>query len=434
MDSLDARQQESVPDKTDPGFAERVLAQLDAADRQRSRREARRLGLAALLLGLAGGIVLLAALPFRGAGVGTTTVALWATEALVVLGTVGYQEDGLLEHLHLDALPIGVALLVLLCCLLAIWRLSRFARVPGRRMRRRTFLLLFGLCIVALALALLTPLRGWQTGALRAGDTVLSTGSTDTVLVLGGNVRVAPGASGSVAVIFGNILIEGSVRGDVTALLGNVELAPSAVVAGNTIAVGGAVKAQPGSVVRGDVIGSAPLLTQPPRSFYARIRLALAAWTGLLLLGVILSAIFPWPLLLVGATARRLTWQSLLTALGGGIGLLLVIVPLTLSVAGLPIALALLLVTLLSWAFGLVAIGVAVGRRILRPLGFSRSTLLAAVCGLGLMGVLAAVPLIGPVLIIGSGLWGAGAAVISALDVDAAESLLVPVPRSRPGS
>jgi hypothetical protein len=49
------------------------------------------------------------------------------------------------------------------------------------------------------------------------------------------------------------------------------------------------------------------------------------------------------------------------------------------------------------------------------------------------MGIVAALPIAGPVLIIGSGLWGAGAAIISALDIDTAESLLVPgMPSSTP--
>lgn len=416
-------------------FAERVLSKLDVADRRRSQREARRLGLATVLLGFAGGVILIAAVPFQGAGVGTTTVALWATEALVVLNTLGHQEDRFLAHLHLDVLPIGVSLLVLLCCLLAVWHLAHLSRTPGHHLRRRTFLMLFGLAVIALALALLTPLRGLQTGALRIGDTTVQSSSHGAVLDIGGHVIAPHGSAAGIAVVFGDLTVNETIRGDVTAVLGNITLDPQAIVAGNAVAVGGSMRAQVGSIVRGDVIGSAPLLAQPPRTLYARIRLALAAWIALMLLGVILSALFPWPLLLVAATARRMTWQSMLTALGGGIGLVLVIVPLTLSVAGLPLALALVLVTVLSWAFGLVAIGVAVGRRLLRPFGLSRSTLFAAVCGLGVMGVVAAIPIAGPVLIIGSGLWGAGAALISALDIDTAESLLVPgMPPSAPPS
>ncbi len=416
-----------------PDFAERVLTKLDEADKRRSQREARRLGLATVLLGFAGGIILIAAVPFQGAGVGTTTVALWGAEALVVLNTLGHQEDRFLAYLHLDVLPIGVSLLVLLCCLLAIWRLAHLSRTPNHRLRRRTFLILFGLAVIALALALLTPLRGLQTGALRIGNTVVQPNRHGAILDIGGHVTVPGGSAAGLAVVFGDITVNGKVDGDVTAVLGNIALEPQAIVAGNAVTVGGSVRAQASSIVHGDVIGSAPLLAQPPRTLYARIRLALAAWIALMLLGVILSALFPWPLLLVAATARRMTWQSVLTALGGGIGLLLVIVPLTLSVAGLPIALALVLVTILSWAFGLVAIGVAVGRRLLRPFGLSRSTLFAAVCGLGVMGIVAALPIAGPVLIIGSGLWGAGAAIISALDIDTAESLLVPgMPSSTP--
>ncbi len=407
-----------------PGFTERVLAGLDGAERRRSQREARRLGVATLFIGVAIGLVLLAAVPFHGPGFGTRTIVLWLARALVVLNTLGRQEDALLARLHLDALPVGVTTLTLLSCLVAVWRLTTYNRRPGRRPRRRTFVALFALMAVALALALLTPLRAWQTGALRWGETNISDPSAGAVLVVNGNVTLSAGLNGGVSVIFGSAHVTGTVQGDVVAVLGGVVLNPGSLVQGDVIAVGGRVDNVGQSRILGDVIGSAPILTQSPRSGAARIRLALAAWVGLLLLGIMLSALFPWPMLLVAATARRFTWQSMLTASGAGIGLLLVIVPLALSVAGLPIAIALLTVTLLAWAFGLVAVGVALGRRMLRPFGKERSTLLAAVCGLGVLGAVSAIPLAGPVLIVAAGLLGAGAGVISALDADTAAGAL----------
>lgn len=409
------------------GFAERVLAGLGEAEHRRSRREARRLGVAMLLIGVGAGLVLLAAIPFRGPGVGTDTIVLWLARALVVLNTIGRQEDSLLAQLHLAFLPVGVTALVLASCLAGVWRLTTYRPRPGRRPRRRTFVALFALTVVALALALLTPLRAWQTGTLRWGGTDLTDSHAGAVLVMDGDARVPAGLDGGLSVIFGNATVGGQVQGDVVTVLGGVTVLPGAVVDGDVVAVGGRVYRLGQSQVVGDVIGSAPLLAQPPRTAAARIRLAIAAWIGLLLLGITLSALFPWPMLLVAATARRFSWQSLLTAAGAGIGLLLVIVPLALSVAGLPIAVALMLVTLLAWAFGLVAVGVALGRRLLRPFGQARSTPAAAVCGLGVLGAIAAIPIAGPLLIIAAGLLGAGAAVISALDADtAATALLAP--------
>ncbi|HEV7215823.1 MAG TPA: hypothetical protein VGP33_11940, partial [Chloroflexota bacterium] len=70
--------------------------------------------------------------------------------------------------------------------------------------------------------------------------------------------------------------------------------------------------------------------------------------------------------------------------------------------------------------------------------GLQRSTLPAAVFGLGVMGAVAAVPIGGPLLIVAAGLLGAGAAVISALDADTAAGALgnrVPMrERGSPGS
>jgi len=413
------------PSQLPANFTDRVLAGLDDAERRQSQREVRRLAVAMVGIGVAIGLVVLAAIPFRGPGVGTRTVVSWLGRALIALNTLGRQEDTLLAGLQLDLLPIGVTLLVLVCCLAGIWRLTRYERRPERRMRRRTFLILFGLSAVALALALLTPLRAWQSGALRIGPTTLRDAGAGTVLVLGGPATVTTGFDGGLSVIAGDAVISSNVRGDVVTVLGNVDLRSGAKVEGDAVAVGGRVYRAAGIPIGGDVIGSAPLLAQPARSAAARIRLAVAAWIGLLLLGVMLTALFPWPMLLVAATARRFSWQSLLTAAGAGIGLLLVIVPLALSVAGLPIAVALLFVTLLAWAFGLIAIGLALGRRLIRPFGFGHSTLLAAVCGLGLLGAVAAIPFLGPILICAAGLLGAGAAVISALDTETAATALI---------
>lgn len=409
---------------TSPGFVERVLSGLDVAERRRSQREARRLGVALLLIGVGIGLVFLAAIPFRGAGVGTRTTVLWLARALVALNTMGHAEDSLLARLQLTALPVAVTALVLISCLVGVWRLMTYTKRPGRQPRRRTFVALFALIAFALALALLTPLRAWQTGALRWGPTLLTDANAGTVLVVDGNAQAPAGLNGGLSVILGNATVSGTVQGDVVTVLGNIDLRPGAQIEGAVVAVGGRVFHLSQSQVLGDVVGSAPLLAQPPRSTAARIRLAIAAWIGLLFLGVTLTALFPWPMLLVAATARRFTWQSLLTAGGAGIGLLLVIVPLALSVAGLPIAVALLLVTSLAWAFGLVAVGVALGRRMLRPFGREHATLPAAVCGLGVLGVIAAIPIAGPVLIVAAGLLGGGAAVISALDADTAETAL----------
>jgi hypothetical protein len=83
------------------------------------------------------------------------------------------------------------------------------------------------------------------------------------------------------------------------------------------------------------------------------------------------------------------------------------------------------MVTLLGWSFGVVAIGMAVGRRILRPLGLGSSTTLAAVLGLGVLGALAAIPIVGPLLFLSAGLLGAGATVISVLDTDIAAAAAI---------
>jgi hypothetical protein len=415
----------NAPGRLSDGFAGRVLSELGNAQQQRSQREARRLAIALMLIGAGVGLVLIAAMPFRGPGVGTGTLISWLARTLVIIDTLAQQEEGLLSRLNVEELPLGATMLVLACCLGALWRLRHVQRTPSHRLRRRTFLGLFALTLVALALALLTPLRAWNSGALHWGATSLTDPTAGATLALLGPTTITQGLQGGLTVIGGDAIVNGAVSGDVVVVLGNVRLEQGAVINGEAVAVGGLVYRSSGSVVTGDVVGSAPLLNTPVHSAAARVRVFLAVWVGLLFLGTSLATLFPWPMLLVAATARRFSWQSFVTAAGAAIGVLLVIVPLALSVAGLPVALALLMVTLLGWSFGVVAIGMAVGRRILRPLGLGSSTTLAAVLGLGVLGALAAIPIVGPLLFLSAGLLGAGATVISVLDTDIAAAAAI---------
>src|SRR5207248_602851 len=80
------------------------------------------------------------------------------------------------------------------------------------------------------------------------------------------------------------------------------------------------------------------------------------------------------------------------------------VVPLGLSLAGLPFALLLSAAAALAWLFGMTASAVVVGRFIAQG---KASLLWAAAAGLVTLAVVMAVPVLGPVMVTLTGLTGA---------------------------
>jgi hypothetical protein len=183
-----------------------------------------------------------------------------------------------------------------------------------------------------------------------------------------------------------------------------------------------------GSVVGNRTVWSARQSVAPRPSLdfvIQRLRLAGLATAGLLLLGLGVWTLLPWPALVTTATARR--WRIRSAALG--IGTLmwapLIVAPLAVSLAGLPLAALLLLGLGGFWLIGVVSSAVRVGHRILRLGGRPHSTLSAALAGLVCLGLLPALPVVGSIALLLAGCVGLGAALLAIWDREAASDLAV---------
>jgi hypothetical protein len=140
------------------------------------------------------------------------------------------------------------------------------------------------------------------------------------------------------------------------------------------------------------------------------MRLGLAAGLALLLAGTCLVVVFPWQVVLISSTLRGAPLKSVAAGVMIFLTFVFLVVPLGLSLAGLPFALLLSAAAALAWLFGMAASAVLVGRFLAHgPV----SLLWAAAAGLVGLALLMAVPVVGPLLVTLTGLSGAGALAVA---------------------
>lgn len=299
----------------------------------------------------------------------------------------------------------------------------------GRRAAVRWWYLL-AVSALILGCSLLIPLSAIARGVVRVGSIQVAPGQEHThpLLVLGGPVRIEGTARAPVIVLGGNAYLDGSARDDLIAVAGDVFLGSHAVAHGNVVSLAGRVTHAPGSIVSGGVIGSEPALSPvaggthvgPLQFLVRRLRLAGLAVTALLLLGLGVWAILPWPALVTTATARRFRLRSALLGVGTLLWAPLIVIPLAVSLAGLPLAILLALGLGALWLIGVVSSAVRIGHRLLNLGGRPHSMLSATLAGLICLGLLPALPIVGSLALLLAGCVGLGAALVAVWDRDVA--------------
>lgn len=287
-------------------------------------------------------------------------------------------------------------------------------------MTRRRVLAAGWLLLLALSASL--PLAALFGGVIHVGPATVSSHSAARrpIISLGGPVLLPLGSRSVTVAIGADIRADGPLTNDLVAIGGNVYLGPTARLTGDVLPLVGAVYRAPGAQVQGRIGG--PLhrwdgRTVPHRTLAATlgntIRLGLAAGIALLLVGTCLAVVFPWQVVLISSTLRTAPWKSA----GAGVACLLafvfLVVPLGLSLAGLPFALLLSGAGFLAWLFGMVSAAVLLGRLVARG---AVPLLWATAAGLVVLAIVMAVPVVGPLAVIGAGLAGAGALAVALLD------------------
>jgi hypothetical protein len=273
-----------------------------------------------------------------------------------------------------------------------------------------------GLGLPALVLALALP-----SAAVRAVP-----GSIATV---GRDVVVSAETPGRVIAVLANVRIAARVSGDVVVWGGNVSFAPGGSVAGDLLVFGGTIEAPPGGAlpVEGRVATPVSLLnvylaetrrapwegSHAGASILAGLHLvALSAWLAVALAVLYL---FSSPLSRAAMSAES-DWTGALAA--GALGVLtlflaagaaLSLLPSSLAI---PIALASAAVAVVAKVFGMAALFLLLGQKILKTFAPARRPA-ALAAGFVLLGGLSLVPLLGAVVWSAASIVAVGVALMS---------------------
>ncbi len=230
-----------------------------------------------------------------------------------------------------------------------------------------------------------------------------------SVVAAGGNLTLQSPIGRGITASAGNMTVGNSVGGNVLAAVGSLSLTPNANVNGNLTYISTARA----NIPEGARVGGTVERQQPPvtdREARETVREMAEAWRNLaitaiivdllasFILGVILLRLLPFYTRTVADIIRNRFWASL------GIGfLILILVPiavvvLLMSVVGIPLALILLAWYLVDLYLAKIFVAVVLGRWILAVLERGASDILSLLVGLIVYGILAAIPVIGPLL------------------------------------
>ena len=314
-------------------------------------------------------------------------------------------------------------------------------------MRRHRFILMAGgallfFCLCAGLVAGISLFSGaWhpcggESHASSSDVTISPNQTTESVTVCGGNVAVLGRVSGDVTSYGGRVNVSpsgsvdgdihsyggrvevaGQVDGDVTSYGGGVTLDGTAHITGDVRAYGGAITRQPGAVVDGSIERnptSGLSLTNLP--FFNPFGFTIPG-IGILVWVLIAAALahwFPQRTLRVGEVMfGRLPRSLAVGALSWVLGLILAVI-LALTIIGIPLTLAIVLVLAAGGILGNVAVGWLIGRAILQR--FARrdiSRVVEAMVGVAILAFIESIPLIGFLLSLFIALLGVGAVLLS---------------------
>jgi hypothetical protein len=200
----------------------------------------------------------------------------------------------------------------------------------------------------------------------------------DDLLIVGGSVNLMNGSTvnGSVILIGGSLNAAGTIDGDLAVFGGTVNLTSTFVLNGDLITAGAALNRDPAAKINGQIYtgGNTPNLILPGGVYLPNLA---SNFNPFLRVSSFFISIFLWALvamvvaMFIPVHLTR-TSQTALTQpiISGGLGCLTVIVVpivlvlLAITICLIPVALIGAFILAIAWVFGLVAIGIEVGKRI----------------------------------------------------------------------
>jgi len=245
-----------------------------------------------------------------------------------------------------------------------------------------------------------------------AGDVVVGAEETvGTVLVIDGNVVVEGTVTGSVVVIDGNAQISGTVEQEVVVISGSVNLLAGSRVDDVSLIRSDFTRAD-GATVTGDISEENDFGLAGGFIALFSILFWLAMTVAVIVSGLVFAAVGGRQLL---TAARTMTGDAANTILG--IVFLWIALPIAAGLAiatviGLPLGLGIFLFLLPAlWFLGLIVAGTRLGLAIVSRSGRETGDhpYLAAFVGLLILQLLILVPILGAIVVLLAGAWGAGA-------------------------
>lgn len=236
----------------------------------------------------------------------------------------------------------------------------------------------------------------------------------DSAFMVSSDIVIDGTVEEAVFVIDGVATVRGTVKGDIVVVRGELNLEDGSSVENITL-IESTLNQSPGATVSGEVFNEDSVRAALRRGLAG---LSILFWLGMTLLSVIGAAIFAWlgrKQLLGGVDGLRSKFAgSLVTTLAVFIGLPLLSLLAIITLIGIPLSLAILLIVLPSlWFMGHIVFGTFLGSLVLKPgeHAWSDSRVYgAAIGGTLAMQLALLVPLLGFVIIL-AGLLGAGALV-----------------------
>jgi hypothetical protein len=238
----------------------------------------------------------------------------------------------------------------------------------------------------------------------------------------GNGVLVAEGETTEQAVSFGGpVIVNGKVLGDAVAFGGDVEVHATGSVQGNAVSFGGHVLVEPGATISGDRVAfsgngasdeAAPVAGEKP-AFTGSILPSLH-WAGswvrdqvrrlvvLLSLagaGVLVMGLFPDR---IRSVSSSLEHHPIRHSFAGGLlffAATLAIVLFSLTIIGIPVAAAVVVVLAVAWLLGFVALCQTAGDLLPWP-PRAHGRLAAFLAGIAILGTIGMVPYVGKVLLV----------------------------------
>lgn len=282
-------------------------------------------------------------------------------------------------------------------------------------LKRRIFLAAW---ILALGAAASIPALAIVRGTIWIGPSPYreTTTLSHPLITIGSDVWLTKGSKAMVISLFGSVHISGKVTDDVAGIESPVYLSSGSRVERDIISIGESVYRAPNVHIAGRVGGEmtpwkgsgSPGSPNWMLATWHYSGLSFAAGLALLLICTCIAMAFPWQTVLVANNLYRNLLRSLVAGLMGLFLFVFLIIPLGLSLFGLPFAALLAVAAAAAWLLGLTAAAVTTGRYLARLRRHEAGLLWAVVSGMFALAIAGAIPWMGSVVVGLVGATGAG--------------------------